>query len=217
MGDWAPWLVLAGLGAFHGLNPAMGWLFAAALGLQQGRSSAVWEALPPIAIGHLAAVSMAATALLAAGAAIHVEMLKPICGAALIAWGLVSILRGHHPRRVRFGMTAGALGLGTWSFLMAHAHGAGLMLAPALIALCLGGTPGELEMAKAAALAAENPIMTAAWAVMLHSGAMLVVAASIALAVYHLVGVGFLRRGWVNIDRIWTAALIGVGLWLVLA
>lgn len=199
-----PWLAIAGLGAFHGLNPAMGWLFAVALGLHRGGAATVaWAALP-IGIGHALAVAAVVAAFLAAGVMVDRAAIR--WGAALL---LVAVAGWHawrgHRGRVRVGMRAGLGGLAAWSFLMATAHGAGLMLIPALIPLCLAGAPA------AGALAGGAPSLALA-AVLLHTAMMLAVMTAIALAVHRWVGVAFLRRGWLNLDRVWTVALLGTAL-----
>ena len=200
-----PWLLLAGLGGFHGLNPAMGWLFAVALGLHRGRLGAVLGALPPIVLGHAAAILAVAAAVVSTGFVVATGPLRLAAGLLLLAAAAWHAFYGHR-HRVRFGMTVGGLGLALWSFRMATAHGAGLMLLPALMPLCLSGTPSVPRTA-GATLAAVG----------VHSGAMLAVTALIALAVYRWIGVAILRRAWINLDAIWTAALAATGALLVLS
>jgi len=197
---------LAGLGAYHGLNPAMGWLFAVALGLHRGSRAVVVKSLLPIALGHALAIAVAAAAVVALGMAIDQRPLYAVAGAALILWAIYHAAYGRR-HRARVGMRTGFAGLLLWSFLMAGAHGAGLMLIPALIPLCLaasaaGGSPG--------------PAVVSALAVALHTAAMLAVTAIIAILVYDWVGVGFLRRGWFDLDRLWSAALLATGLLLLM-
>ena len=203
-GIW-PWLVLAGLGAFHGLNPAMGWLFAVALGMHRHDARIVWLSVGPIALGHALSVAMVAAAFVWLGVLIDARALGVACGLALIGWALYHWSYGHR-HRVRFGLQTGLLGLAAWSFLMATAHGAGLMLWPALMPLCAG--------------AASEPdgggaMTTALLGVGLHTLAMLIVTAAIALAVYHWLGVEILRRAWINLDLVWTLALLAAGAWLI--
>jgi hypothetical protein len=199
-----PWLALAGLGAFHGLNPAMGWLFAVALGLHRHSRAVVLSALLPIAIGHALAVVVVALAVVLLGIVLHERAIRIAAGALLIGWAGYHVLYGSR-HRVRFGMQVGMLGLGAWSFLMASAHGAGLMLVPVLIPLCLAASPGR-ELTAAGSL----PIALAAVGV--HTLAMLATTGLIALAVYDWFGLAFLRKGWVNLDLLWTIALIATGL-----
>ncbi|MDI7863953.1 hypothetical protein MRS76_18545 [Rhizobiaceae bacterium n13] len=208
MSDLWPWLLLAGLGAFHGLNPAMGWLFAVALGVHRQSSSAVMQAVPAIALGHAASVTLVAGALIAAGVLVDQERVRMATGAFLLAWAVWHHFLGHR-RRVRIGMRTGLAGLVLWSFLMATAHGAGLMVLPALVPLCLSGLP----------LGPAGPGATAAAtfaAVGVHMVAMLTATGLVALVVYRWVGLGILRSAWINIDLIWTVVLFATGIVLLL-
>jgi hypothetical protein len=206
-GELAPWLAVAGLGAFHGLNPAMGWLFAVALGLHRGSGRVVAWAMAPIAAGHALAVAATLAAFLLLGVVLDLAVSRRIAGALLLLWALWVLRRGH-PRRVRVGMTTGAWGLLLWSFTMASAHGAGLMLLPALVPICFADTPvPHLATTTARAILV----------VLVHGGAMLGVAAALAFLVYRVVGVAILRRAWLNLDLLWALALAGTGLWLLLA
>ncbi|HUN47145.1 MAG TPA: hypothetical protein VMU85_11510 [Stellaceae bacterium] len=202
-----PWLALVGLGAYHGLNPAMGWLFAVALGLHRKSRAVVLQSLLPIALGHALSIALVAALVVAAGVVIDAALVRRIAGVALLAWALYHQLYGSR-HRVRVGMQTGMAGLALWSFLMAGAHGAGLMLVPALIPLCLDGGP-------AMALTATGSFGIALAAVGVHTAAMLAVTGAIAVVVYEWVGVDFLRRGWINLDLIWTAALVVTGLVLL--
>ena len=201
-----PWLALAGLGAFHGINPAMGWLFAVALGLHRGRLGAVMAALPPIALGHALSIALVAGAVVALGLTIEGRWIYRGAGLLLIGWAVWHQLYGHR-HRVRVGMTAGFAGLLLWSFLMATAHGAGLMILPVIMPLCIGASP--LRGVEASGSAAVT-LMAAG----IHTGAMLGVTALVAVAVYRWIGLAILRSAWVNFDRMWTAALVVTGLLL---
>jgi hypothetical protein len=207
MRDMWPWLVLAGLGAFHGLNPAMGWLFAVALGFNRKSRAAVFWALPSIALGHAVSIALVAGTAVVAGAAIDERPFLIGAGLLLIAWAIYHQLYGHR-HRVRVGMRTGQIGLVLWSFLMATAHGAGLMLLPALIPLCLSSSPAR-ELTAGGSLA-----MTLA-AVGVHTAAMLAVSGLIAIVIYEWVGLAMLRTAWLNFDVIWTAALATTGLALL--
>jgi len=123
-----PWAGLLGLGALHGVNPGMGWLFAVALGLQEGSGRAVWKALPPLMAGHALAVAAAVGLAVALGLVIAPSDVRWVVGACLFGTGLLHLLRHRHPRFG--GMRVGARDLVIWSFLMASAHGAGLMALP---------------------------------------------------------------------------------------
>ena len=202
-----PWLALVGLGLFHGVNPAMGWLFAVALGLHRGSQNVVLLSLLPIALGHAVSVALVVAAVLALGRIVDHAILTRLAAVALIGWALWHAVYGHR-QRVRVGMTTGLLGLALWSFLMASAHGAGLMLIPALIPLCLAGAPAQ-------ELSATGSIGVALAALAVHTATMLATIAVIALVVYRWVGVAFLRRGWINLDLVWVAALVLCGVVLL--
>src|SRR5947207_8006007 len=123
-----PWLVLFALGAFHGINPGMGWLFAVALGLQEQKRAAVLRALPPIALGHALSVGMIIAVVLLARVSLPHGVLKFGAATILFGFGLYRLVRARHPNWV--GMRVGFRDLTVWSFVMASAHGAGLMLIP---------------------------------------------------------------------------------------
>jgi hypothetical protein len=211
-GAW-PWLAVAMLGAYHGVDPSMGWLFAVALGLQDHRRGKVFEALLPIAAGHLVSVGLT-VALIAYAIASGVWLLRPLGAMALIAFGLFRLWRPQaHPRWVA--MRVNARDLATWSFLMASAHGAGLMLFPILMnlpanAVCMPAihdhhmpiilTQGRIGVVQAIAV------------VLVHTGAMLLVMGTVAIVVYQWIGLQILRSAWINLDTIWAVALIAAGL-----
>lgn len=207
-GGVSPWLVLIGLGAFHGLNPAMGWLFAVAHGLYRQSRNVVLISLIPLALGHAAAIAVVVYAVMALGAAIDQRTFRITSGVLLFAWGLFHLAYGHR-HRLRIGLSTGLAGLAAWSFVMATAHGAGMMLIPVLMPLAQAGEHAH-----------HMPITESLWvgalAVLVHSLAMLVTTGIVALSVYQWVGLDFLRRGWINLDLVWTAALISIGLWLAL-
>ena len=208
-----PWAALAGLGAFHGVNPAMGWLFAVALGLQSGERGAVARALPPIALGHAAAIALVAALVLLAQTAFDPLPLQLAAAVTLVGFGVYRLLRSHR-HRFRAGMLAGAGDLVVWSFLMATAHGAGLMIVPVLLKLPLCAPPG-IGMAPGAHTALMATLAGSLWtgflAVAVHTAAMLAVAGLIAWLVLRWLGLGVLRSSWVNLDVLWSTALIGVG------
>ena len=207
MTDLSPWLALAGLGAFHGVNPAMGWLFAVALGLHRQSRSVVVLSLLPIALGHAVSIALVAFAMVALGMMVDLELLQLVTGAVLIAWAIYHWLHGHR-HRVRVGMQTGMAGLALWSFLMATSHGAGLMLLPVLIPMCLTGSPGQ-------ALFSSGSFAISLAAIGLHSAAMLAVTGTIAIVVYQWFGLAFLRRGWINLDLVWIFALAAAGLFVI--
>lgn len=207
-GLW-PWLTLAGLGLFHGLNPAMGWLFAVALGLHRGGRRTVLLALPPIALGHALAVLLVVLAALALGTVLDPSLVRRGAGLLLIGWALWHARYGHR-HRVRFGMRVGLFGLAAWSFLMATAHGAGLMLIPLLEPLGVSAHEAHHHGSAAGALG------SAALAVLVHSAATLAATGLAAVLVHDWLGVAVLRWSWINLDLLWVAALIAAGLLLLL-
>jgi hypothetical protein len=207
MASVSPWLVLAGLGAFHGLNPAMGWLFAVALGLHRKSRTVALMSLVPIAAGHMISIGVVAAAVITLGLVVDQRILETAAGMVLIGWAAYQAAYGHR-HRVRVGMTTGMIGLGVWSFLMATAHGAGLMLVPVLIPLCLAATPAR-ELTAAGSL----PIALAA--IGTHMAAMLAVTLIVTVCVYDWLGLSVLRRGWINFDLIWIAALAVTGMILI--
>lgn len=210
-GDTWPWLTLAALGAFHGLNPAMGWLFAVALGLQSGQRSAVARALVPIGLGHAASIALVVAIVGVMRITLDPVVLRLVAAASLIGFGCYRLAAGYR-HKFRVGMVAGFGDLVLWSFLMATAHGAGLMVAPVLLALPLVGEAGSHAHAHMMAM---GPFGASVWigvaAVLVHTIAMLVVTGLAAWIVFTWVGLAVLRRGWINLDLLWSGALIGVG------
>ncbi len=198
--DSWPWLALGLLGLYHGLNPAMGWLFAVALGFQQRDRAAVVRSLVPIALGHEASVAL--VVLLVSGIQLvwAPDALRPLGALALIAFGIKKLVKPGHPKWV--GMRLSSRDLALWSFLMSSAHGAGLMLFPVLL-----GLPAPVHQDDPMPLGVQDVA-----AVMLHTVAMLTTMAAVALLVYDKIGVLILRRAWVNMDAIWALAVIGAGL-----
>jgi len=204
-----PWLTLIALGAWHGVNPAMGWLFAVSRGLQDRRGGAVLAALPPIALGHGLAIGLALAIVAVGRASVPLAALRWATAALLIGFGLARFVRHRHPRWV--GMRVGFRDLTAWSFLMATAHGAGLMLVPLFV---VDAARPSCHAAAGLALAGPADYVVAA---LVHTLAMLATAGSIALVVYHKLGVALLRRAWFNLDGLWALALIAAGLFSALA
>ncbi len=205
-----PWIVVALLGAYHGLDPSMGWLFAVALGMQERRRSKVVWALVPIALGHLA--SIAVVVALVGGLRLVGPLeayLRPAGALVLVLFGVFRFLWPRvHPRWVA--MRVNSLELGFWSFLMASAHGAGLMLFPMLMDVmpktALAMHPGG-HMPIIAHTAFEGLAVLA-----VHTAAMLFVMGTIALLVYERFGLAILKSAWVNLDFVWNGALIAAGI-----
>jgi hypothetical protein len=202
-----PWLALIGLGLFHGVNPAMGWLFSVALGLHRHSRKIVALSWIPIALGHAAAVAVVLFAVLALGLVLDHAELRRAAAAVLLGWAVWHAIRGHR-QRLRVGMQTGLAGLAFWSFLMSSAHGAGLMLVPVALPLCLAGSPSARPT-----VSGSLPLALAAVGV--HTAAMLATIAAVSLIVYDWAGLAFLRSGWINLDVIWIAALAVCGLLLL--
>jgi hypothetical protein len=213
MSEIWPWLTLALLGAYHGLNPAMGWLFAVALGLQERSRAAVIRAFVPIALGHAASITAVVVLVGAAQALVAPMVLRIVGASALILFGLYKLLAPmSHPRWI--GMRVNFRDLTAWSFLMATAHGAGLMLVPILLQLppsvashtAHGAHTNHTTMSAAAVV----PVAGLA-AVAVHTITMFLVMGMIAVVIYEKVGLAILRRAWFNLDLLWAVALIGAG------
>jgi hypothetical protein len=190
----------------------MGWLFAVALGLHRKSRAVVLISLIPIALGHALAVGTVALVLVLLGGMIDQRALRIVSGVVLIGWAIYHRLWGAR-HRVRVGMRTGMAGLALWSFMMAGAHGAGLMLVPVLFPHGAVGSPSS-HAAHHEPLGGSVPLVIAAVGV--HSLAMLAVTGAVAIVVYQWVGLAFLRRGWINLDLVWTAALLATGLILLL-
>lgn len=242
MFDWSttwPWIALMLLGAFHGLNPAMGWLFAVAIGFQDRSTRSLITALGPISAGHALAIALVAVPAGWLGLLLPRAPLLIAVGLVLLGFvGYKVATRFRHPRWVGLRLRRSELAL--WSFVMATAHGAGLMLVPVLAGMRRAVAPGAsaapdagLDLSHAGhqvssdhhhlITASSSGMWTALTSVALHSGAMLAVAALVALVVYRKLGVAVLRRGWVNLDMIWFSAFavaglvtFGAGIWLSL-
>ncbi len=208
--SWA-WAVLALLGAYHGLNPAMGWLFALALGLQEKRPSAVLGALFPIAAGHAAAIALAVLLLRVVLHFLPMHLLKLSIAAMLLGFGAYRWFRASHPRGA--GMRVGGRDLLVWSFLTASAHGAGLMLMPVLMAQPMRGMAHT--MTEATPVVPQGlTVLVLALAVLVHTASMLLVAGILALLAfetYEKLGLRVLRDTWFNFDRLWALALVVAG------
>lgn len=228
-----PWVVIALLGAWHGLNPGMGWLFAAALGMQEKKGSAAWRALPPLALGHALAVAAAVGVALALGWVTSPGVVRWATAGALVGYGAFRLVRRGHPRFG--GMRVGARDLTIWSALMATAHGAGLMVVPFLARADEGGRGAAAAARDAAGHARHlaghgapappgagaDGVMTASllpaeWvdllvAVFVHTGAYLLVTGLLAVLVVSWWGLRLLRSLWIDIDRVWAAALVLTG------
>ena len=203
-GLW-PWLAVFGLGLFHGINPAMGWLIAVALGLQEQKRAAVLRALLPMVLGHALSIGIIIAAVLVARVNLPHRALKIAAAAILFAFGLYRLFRSRHPNWV--GMRVGFGDLTLWSFIMASAHGAGLMLVPFFL-----GSPAahDVHHHGSAFVNFSAPSLLAA-SVAVHTLGYLLMTALVAILVYEKLGVGMLRRAWFNIDLVWMLALMITG------
>lgn len=214
MSDGWPWGVLGVLvllGAYHGVNPGMGWLFALSLGLQQRSRMAVLWALVPIALGHAVAIALTLAVVGLVQLKIPFTTLKFLVAAILFALGLYRVFRSRHPRGA--GMRVGFRDLMVWSFLMASAHGAGLMLAPVLLARPMQGMHHSMNSGEASSLAGIAPSLLIL-AVAVHTLGLILVAGAVAILFYQFYerwGLGLLRHTWFNFDLLWAFALIIAG------
>jgi len=208
---WWPWGVFILLGAYHGMNPGMGWLFALSLGLQQRSRRAVLWALVPISLGHAIAIALTLAVVGLVRSEIPHEMLKSLVAGILVARGQYRVFRSRHPRGA--GMRVGFRDLTVWSFLMASAHGAGLMLAPVLLAHPMQGMHHSMNSSVASSLAGIAPSLLAL-AVLVHTLGLILVAGAVAILFYQFYerwGLGLLRHTWFNFDLLWAFALIIAG------
>lgn len=196
----------AGLGAFHGINPGMGWLFAVSYGLQEKSWRAIPRSMVPIAIGHELSVLPMAVVITLFASQVDRAVASTILAVVLVAFGVFLLLRKRHFRWV--GMRLTPLQLAWWSFLMSMATGAGLMLAPVLV----GGGGQDGSMALQTALGSQ--LWVAAVVALVHAAAMFVTATAVALLVYRVLGLAILRTAWINLDRIWALAFVGAGVFV---
>jgi hypothetical protein len=196
------------LGVYHGINPGMGWLFAVALGLQEQKGSAVVRSLIPIVLGHALAIVSVVLAATFLGIVLPLTAIRYTVASVLLGLGIYCLVRHHHPRWVR--MKVGFRDLTVWSFLMASAHGAGLMVVPVLLA------SNTVEAADKTAghnhiFAAASPL-AALLATAVHTTGYLAVTGLVAWVVYRKCGLALLRKAWFNLDLVWAAALVVTGL-----
>lgn len=212
---------LVGLGALHGVNPAMGWLFAVASGLQEKRGRAVWRALAPLAAGHFLAIGVVVALVALAGLAVEPAVLRWLLGMTLVGFGCWRLFRHRHPRYGGARMGPGQLTV--WSFLMAWAHGAGLMVVPFLVpGAAASPEGGHANHAMAGMMAGGAPEPLAAGLLsgqaagltvtLVHTAGYLLVTGLVAVVVYEKVGLRLLRTAWINLDLLWAGALVLTGL-----
>jgi hypothetical protein len=213
---WAAAGALLTLGALHGLNPGMGWLFAVALGTQQRDRRAVWRALGPLALGHALAIAVAVAIALGLGVVVPSAGVRWGAAALLIGLGVWQ-LRGHRHMglgRWRVGLSASGRELTAWSFIVATAHGAGLMAAPFALRAVQSGSLGHTDHASHASPAMATVVSVdwpTLWATSVHTAGYLLVTAVLAVVVYERAALHLLRRAWINIDLVWAATLVLTG------
>jgi hypothetical protein len=208
--DWTPaglWLAVIASGLYHGLNPGMGWPLAVSAGLMERSSRALFAALWPLSLGHLLAVLL--VILPFAVLITLVEWQRQIqtgAGVLVIGFGIFRLVDRRHPRALaRIRPTQ----LGLWSFAVAIAHGAGLMLLPIYLGLC---RQADLDNAHEAAGTLINANLAMAVVVsVVHATAMIAAGGCLAWLVYRYLGLKFVSRSWFNLDTSWAASLIVVG------
>lgn len=232
---------VAAMGAFHGLNPAMGWLFAVAIGLQNRSLRALLRALPPIALGHALSIGVVVLVVALTDSVVASRVVAIGGGLVLIGFGVWRLFSKRHLNWA--GMRLNARQLTAWSFLMSSVDGAGLMLVPILLETQganaagsaaahssgaagmagMAGMPGMQSMPgmSGTAGAAAPPdaatrmfgaVVHAAGITLVHTLAMITVTGVIAVIVYRVVGLRFLRTAWINVAPIWACCLVGAGL-----
>ena len=206
--EWTPallWLAVIASGLYHGINPGMGWPLAVSAGLMQGSPRALFAALGPLSVGHLLALLLMFLpfAMLLA----IVQWQHPIqiaAGLLVIGFGIFRLFQPRHPRALaRIRPTQ----LGLWSFAIAIAHGAGLMLVPIYLGLCAAPASGE-DMAGPPV---EANLGMAALVAIVHVIAMIASGGLLAWLVYRYLGLKFVSRSWFNLEATWAVSLILVG------
>jgi hypothetical protein len=215
-----PWLSLLLLGAVHGINPAMGWLFAVARALQERNRGAIVRALLPLALGHAGAIAAALAFAATVGRVAPLGVLRWMVAGALVVVGIDGLRRHRHVQLK--GMRVSARELATWSFLMASAHGAGLMVLPFVLGSSIPATDAMTHhhaMSSSAGSASWASVAgvdaVAVVAPLVHTLGYAVVTLALAMVVYERLGVRVLRRAWINFDLIWGGAMVAAGVFAV--
>lgn len=205
------WLALFLLGAYHGINPGMGWLFAVARGMQEHATKAVARALIPITLGHALSIGLVVALASLIQIALPLGYVQMVVAAALIALGILRILRRRH--FAWGGMQVGFRDLTFWSFLMASAHGAGLMVLPIVLHATSANTANAMPSGHEhhMRMAGGSGPWAGIAATLIHTLGYLSVTALVALLVYRKFGLALLRKAWFNLDLVWATALIVTG------
>lgn len=206
--DAWPWLAVAALGAFHGLHPATGWLFAVALGVRRRSRATVYLSLIPILLGHALSILVVAAAVIVFSWVVDLKTIARVAGLALIVWGLSLVVLWGRPRNDPK-LPGGMSGLLGWSFVISMSHGTGLLLVPAVLPLCL-------KASAAGELFSGGSLGVASAAIGLHLLALLLSTTIIATCVYRIVGAQADREMASGLHHVWTAALLITGLVLLI-
>jgi hypothetical protein len=201
------WLAVVVSGVYHGLNPGMGWPLAVTAGLMgRGRRDLI-ASLAPLGAGHFLAMAgillpfAAMTALLG-----WQDQIRVGAGLLVITGGVYLLINRRHPRflaRIR------PTELALWSFAVAMAHGAGLMLLPIYLGICSAAEQDTGHQAAAALMRGNS--WTAMVVSIVHATAMIVSGGFVALAVHQWLGLRFISKSWFNLDVVWALSLVLVG------
>ena len=201
------WLIVIVSGLYHGVNPGMGWPLAVSAGLMDKSPRALLAALWPLSVGHLLAmlaILLPFAMLLALAQWRH--QIQAGAAVLVIGFGAYRLLSPRHPRvlaRIR------PTQLALWSFVVAIAHGAGLMLVPMYLGLCQTSAPDQGR--EAAATLINTNFDVAIEVSLVHSIAMISAGGCAAWLVYRYLGLTFVSRSWFNLDTVWAVSLILVG------
>ena len=212
MTDWGSWTwpALTLLGAYHGVNPGMGWLFAVALGIQERTGRALWRALLPLAVGHGLAIGAVLILAALAQVVLPLRSLKIAVAVTLLVFGVYRVARHSHSRWG--GMHVGFRDLTIWSFLVAWAHGAGFMVVPLVLGMSAAMPAGDLAATRHhLQMGMAGGSWTAFTATLVHTTGYLLVTGLVAWVVYARLGLSLLRKAWLNLDLFWALALILTG------
>ena len=196
-------ITLALLGAFHGVNPGMGWLFAVSIGLQERSRKALLLSLPFIALGHEGSVAVMAVIAAVTRSLTASRVVILAVGGVLLAYGLWQLVRARHKSWA--GMRLSRWGLARWSFVMSSAHGAGLMVLPVIV------VPLYADQGLDTSSGLLHGLAIGATAAAVHSVAMILMTDTVAVLVHDILGLSVLRKWWVNVDKLWAFSLVGAG------
>ncbi|TCS67139.1 hypothetical protein EDD52_101230 [Primorskyibacter sedentarius] len=203
----ALWWAVVGVGIYHGINPGMGWPLAVSSALMEGRAAALPKALLALAVGHFLSMTLILLPFSMMAALVSFEREIRIAAALIvIGMGLYLLINRRHPR---FLSRVPPSRLALWSFLAALAHGAGLMLVPMYLGLCQTDALDAGHQA-ATTLMASN-LGTALMVAAVHTAAMILSGAILAVGVYLWLGLRFLSKSWFNLEILWAVSLVLVG------